>query len=436
VTKIIYLIILIISITACSLNKNSKFWTNSEKIEVNNENIKIFKELYPEEKALREEFNSNLKLKFSLKNNYPNSIDNNLNNTGRVSFNGNLKKSSRYKFSKIRKFNEYQPEILFSKNDIIFFDNKGSILKFNDKSKLLWKKNYYQKTEKKLNPILQFASNNKYLLVADNIAKYYLLELYNGNLVWLKNNVAPFNSQVKIYKDKIFIIDFTNTLRCFSIKNGNEIWNIKTENSLIRSQKKLSIVIHDDVVYFNNSIGDISAVDSNKGELLWQLPTQSSLIYESAFELQTSDLVSDGKNLFFSNNKNQFFSIDMRSGNFNWKNKINSYLRPILIENYLITVSLEGYLIIVEKKTGNIIRVTDVFSNFNIKKRSSIEPTGFIVGLDNIYLTTSNGKLLVISINTGKMISMLKIDSEKISKPFVKNKKLFLIKDNAIIKLN
>ena len=435
-TKIIYLIILIISITACSLNKNSKFWTNSEKIEVNNENIKIYKELYPEEKALREEFNSNLKLKFSLKNNYPNSIDNNLNNTGRVSFNGNLKKSSRYKFSKIRKFNEYQPEILFSKNDIIFFDNKGSILKFNDKSKLLWKKNYYQKTEKKLNPILQFASNNKYLLVADNIAKYYLLDLYNGNLVWLKNNVAPFNSQVKIYKDKIFIIDFTNTLRCFSIKNGNEIWNIKTENSLIRSQKKLSIVIHDDVVYFNNSIGDISAVDSNKGELLWQLPTQSSLIYESAFELQTSDLVSDGKNLFFSNNKNQFFSIDMRSGNFNWKNKINSYLRPILIENYLITVSLEGYLIIVEKKTGNIIRVTDVFSNFNIKKRSSIEPTGFIVGLDNIYLTTSNGKLLVISINTGKMISMLKIDSEKISKPFVKNKKLFLIKDNAIIKLN
>ena len=435
-TKIIYLIILIVSITACSFNKNSKFWTNSEKIEVNNENIKIYKELYPEEKALREEFNSNLKLKFSSKNNYPNSIDNNLNNIGRVSFNGNLKKSSRYKFSKIRKFNEYQPEILFSKNDIIFFDNKGSILKFNDKSKLLWKKNYYQKTEKKLNPILQFASNNKYLLVADNIAKYYLLDLYKGNLVWSKNNIAPYNSQVKIYKDKIFIIDFTNTLRCFSIKDGNEIWNIKTENSLIRSQKKLSIVIHDDVVYFNNSIGDISAVDTNKGELLWQLPTQSSLIYESAFQLQTSDLVSDGKNLFFSNNKNQFFSIDMISGNFNWKNKINSYLRPILIENYLITVSLEGYLIIVEKKTGNIIRVTDVFSNFNIKKRSKIEPTGFIVGLDNIYLTTSNGKLLVISINTGKMISMLKIDSEKISKPFVKNKKLFLIKDNAIIKLN
>ena len=57
------------------------------------------------------------------------------------------------------------------------------------------------------------------------------------NLIWSKNNLAPFNSQIKIYKDKFFIIDFSNTLRCFSLKDGKELWNIKTENSLIRSQK-------------------------------------------------------------------------------------------------------------------------------------------------------------------------------------------------------
>ena len=78
----------------------------------------------------------------------------------------------------------------------------------------------------------------KYLIVADNIAKYYMVDIRNGNLVWTKNNLAPFNSQIKIYEDKFFIIDFSNTLRCFSVKNGNELWNVKTESSLIRSQKK------------------------------------------------------------------------------------------------------------------------------------------------------------------------------------------------------
>ena len=74
--------------------------------------------------------------------------------------------------------------------------------------------------------------DGKVLVVADNLAKYYLLDLNNGELLWSKNNLAPFNSQIKIYQDKFFIIDFSNTLRCFSVKNGKEIWNIKTENSL------------------------------------------------------------------------------------------------------------------------------------------------------------------------------------------------------------
>ena len=121
-------------------------------------------------------------------------------------------------------------------------------------------KNYYSKNEKKLKPILQFAKDGKTLVVADNIAKYYALNLNNGEMIWSKSNLAPFNSQIKIYKNKFFIIDFSNTLRCFSLKNGKELWNVKTENSLILSQKKLSMVIVKDVLYFKNSIGDISAV--------------------------------------------------------------------------------------------------------------------------------------------------------------------------------
>ena len=221
----------------------------------------------------------------------------------------------------------------------------------------------------------------------------------------------------------------------FSLKNGNELWNIKTENSLIRSQKKLSMVIVNDLLYFKNSIGDISSVNINEGELLWQLPTQSSLIYEAAFSLETSDLVTDGNSLFFSNNKNQFFSVDLRTGSFNWENKVNSNLRLSLVGNYIFTVSLEGYLIIIEKNTGNIVRVTNVFKSFKKKKRDKIKPIGFVVGLKNIYLTTDNGRMLVIDTKTGKTNSILKIDNDKISRPFILNKDLFVIKDNAIIKL-
>jgi len=435
VIKILFLFLFLFLFSGCSFNKNSKFWTNTEIVKNKKEKTN-YQEIFPEEEALKKEFNSSLRIRLKSKTTNRTNINNYFNNNSRLNFDGELRKTSRYKFSKIKNFYQQQPEIAFHNNDVIFFDNKGSILKFNDQSKLIWKKNHYSKSEKKLKPILQIVNNNKNIIVADNIAKYYMIDIETGDLIWSKNNLAPFNSQIKIYKDYFFVIDYSNTLRCFSLKNGNEIWNIKTENSLIRSQKKLSMVIVDEIIYFNNSIGDISAVDLNKGELVWQLPTQSSLIYESAFSLQTSDIITDENSLFFSNNNNQFFSIDIKTGSFNWENKVNSNLRSTLVDNYLFSISLEGYLVIIEKNTGNIIRVTDVFKNFKPKKRNKIKPTGFIVGLNNIYLSTSTGRLIVIDIYTGEVKSTLKIDNEKISKPFVQNNDLFLVKDNAIIKIN
>ena len=432
-SKIFQLLLIIIFFSGCSFNKNSKFWTSETIKEIEEQK---FEKIFDDPKALSQELNTNINLNLS-KNFTKNKLSVKFtNNDGRVNFDGSLKKSSKYKFSKIENFYQFEPIIAFNKDNVIFFDDKGTVLQFNNRSKLIWKKNYYTKSEKKSNPILQFANNNKFLIVADNLSKYYMLNLETGDLIWSKNNSAPFNSQIKIYKDRFFLIDFTNTLRCYSLKNGEELWNFQTESALIRSQKKLSMVIVEDVIYFNNSLGDISAVKIDDGELLWQLPTQSDLLYESAFSLETSDIITDKKDLFFSNNKNQFFSIDVKSGTFNWENNVNSNLRPTVVDNFIITVSLEGYLIVIDKITGNIIKVTDIFNNFKPKKRKEILPTGFIVGLKNIYLSTNIGRLLVIDIKSGKTISTLKIDKDNISRPFVSNQNLYLVKDNAIIRLN
>ena len=63
-------------------------------------------------------------------------------------------------------------------------------------------------------------------------------------------------------------------------------------------------------------------------------------------------------------------------------------------------------------------------------------PVGFIIGLNNIYLSTNNGRLFIIDIATGKRVSILKIDNDKISRPFVLNQNLYIIKENSVIRLN
>ena len=58
------------------------------------------------------------------------------------------------------------------------------------------------------------------------------------------------------------------------------------------------------------------------------------------------------------------------------------------------------------------------------------------MGSENIYLTTNHGRLIIIDIISGKIKSILKIDNELISRPFVLNQDLYIIKNNSIIKLN
>ncbi len=427
-------IFLIFFISACSLNSSSSLWTSHKKIEREKSlNIRQFNKT---KEILKNEINTDIKLKLNYTNKMSNLVKNLTNNTGLTNYDGELKRVSKYNFSKIKYFNQYDPEIIVNNKKIIFFDNKGAILNFNEDSKLIWKKNYYNKSDKKNNPILFFAQNNKNLVVADTLANYYLINIQNGNLRWFKNNISPFNSQIKIYNDFFYVVDDSNILNCFSINSGEKKWSYKTGKTLIKSQKRLSLVIKDNRVIFINTLGDITALDAITGKLIWQTPTQSRSVYEDAMFLKISDLVISDQSILFSNNMNEFFSININSGVLNWKQSVNSSLRPVRINDFIFTVSEEGYLIIVDFMTGSIIRSTYLFKNLKKKKRLKIRPTGFIVGKKNIYLSTSIGRLFIVDIKTGNTQSVIKIDNQKISRPVASKEKLFIVKDNSIIKLN
>ena len=70
-----------------------------------------------------------------------------------------LKKYQNLNLKKLKILNYINPDLLIGKdNSIIFFDEKGSILKFDQNSKLIWKKNYYNKKEIKTKSINLFCN--------------------------------------------------------------------------------------------------------------------------------------------------------------------------------------------------------------------------------------------------------------------------------------
>ncbi len=237
--------ILFIFLSACGSSKKEIF-ENSD-----------LKSIFEKNDPITEEFNPKLNIKLNKITKGNPFLGNNSNNSGNSNFENNFKKITSYKFKSIEQFEFTQPELIFtSDKSIIFFDGNGSIFKINSNLKEIWKVNYYTKNEKKLDPILYIEQDNQNLIIADTLSKYYSINLINGELLWSKESFSPFNSNIKIYKDSFFVLDFDNVLRCFSTVDGKELWNFETENSFIKSQKKLSLILKGEIVYFINNIGD------------------------------------------------------------------------------------------------------------------------------------------------------------------------------------
>ena len=430
--RLAIIILSIFILNQCSFNKNSRIWKNKEKELLVNKNIK---KILSEEKKIITEFNQDLKLDLAnIRLN--NKIVDNKNNYGSQDYDGPINKIGNYKFSKLDNINQLNFKPLFLDKGLIFFDNKGSIIRYDENQKVLWKINHYSKSEKKLKPRLNFALEDENLLIADSIAKYYSVNINTGELNWLKDNTYPFNSEIKKNKNKFFVVDYKNTLRCFNINDGSECWNLQTEDSFTISNSKFSLIIIDDKVIFSNSIGDITGVDIETGLIAWQLPTQSSNIINETYNFKISKLVSDDESIFFSNNRNEFYSLDVKTGTVNWINKINSNLTPIASGNLIFTVSNDGYLYVIEKNKGNIIRITDLYVDYKIKKRKDINPTGFAIGHTKLYLTNTDGKMIVTDLSLGKIIGIVKVSGDFISRPFIYNQNLFVIKNGSIVQYN
>ena len=430
--KNFHLVIFFIFLIGCSIDNKSKIWSKNEKIKSANQYKDI---IFEDNKEVSQELNKNIKIylkdKYTLNNrkNYYN------NNTGIINYDGNLKQIKKIKFSKIKNFSKFKPDILYSENgNIYFFNSKGTVIKFSKNLEVIWEKNIYSKKEKKLNPLLNLAIEKNTLILTDNLSNYYALNILNGDLLWRKTNSAAFNSEIKIAENKIFTVDYDNILKCFSIENGNLLWEYQTENTLIKSTKKTSLVLDENKVIFLNHTGDLNTLDQN-GNLIWQTPTSKSIIYEDSFTNIYSDIVLDNNTIYFSNNKNEFFAVSLDTGSVKWRKKINSSIRPTITKDLIITIADNGFLIILDKKNGKLVRSTNIKTKIKNKKWDDLVNNGFLVGKNKIYLST-NGKLNIIDLSDGLSKKIVDLDKKFIARPYIYEKSMYILSSNQIIKYN
>ena len=321
---------------------------------------------------------------------------------------------------------------LVFENNIIFSDNNGTIFNINQNGEINWKKNIYKKIYKKVYKNLVFSIYQNNIYVADNIGFIYSIGLNNGKLVWIKNHGIPIKSNIKIYKNKIFLINQDNRILCFNTKNGSKIWDIRSVPSFIKLQNFLSSAIskQGDVIAINSS-GDLFKVNANNGKIDWSLNTLESTLAHATDFFKSSEIVIIDDNIIVSS-KSSLFSYNLNTGYTNWKQEVSSIGAPIIDGKNIFILTDNGYFVIIDKDTGIIISSTNILKILK-KKKQETKITGFIMGSGKIYSVTSNGYLIVSSPVSGKVEYFKKIGDPVTSTPIINNGKLYILTKNSRI---
>ena len=425
-----------IFLTNCSVVDPVGIWKSSEKeikrvadLEKKQKEIINTETIFSSDNIFSEEKNLNTKIVLSKpKNNleWKMSSLNYQNSTGNIFLSGvenNFlkKKIGKNKFS----YSNIMQSPLAYNNKLFFSDNNGTIFCINEIGEVIWKKNIYKKLYKKIYKNLSLTIYKKNIYISDNIGFIYSIDLTSGNLKWIKNHGIPLKSKIKVFDNKIFVINQDNRIISFNSKNGSIIWDIRSIPSFIKLQNLLSLSISNrgHLVSIDTS-GTLTKANTKDGRIFWTINIADSAFAHSTDFFKTSDVVLDNDRVFIST-QSSINSFDLSTGANIWKLKISSADAPIINGKNMFIVTKNGFFVIININNGKIISSKNILNLLKKRKRTT-KVSGFIMGSNKMYSLTHNGFLIISSPTTGEPENFKKIGGLITSSPIISNGNLYI----------
>ena len=313
-------------------------------------------------------------------------------------------------------------ELISLSNKIITI-NKDSKLQIFDKNlkKILSKQIYKKKIYKNFNLDFKLIGKGNKIYIADNLGNIHCYNVENLDLIWKQKLSVPFMSNIKIYKNDLFIINSNSKIFSLNISSGKINWSFETVSRDIKSKGSYQISIYDNKLYFTNDVGEIYCVDLSKNNIIWSLTFEPINYSQKPITFKSSPIIINRDNLFVSTNYGFLYAINPKSGLVKWSLPIEN-TNNFLVDKNLIFLANQDRFVIINLLNGKIIYNQNIPS-FKSKIKHQFE--NLLLGKKNIILFSKDGQIILINkMNLGKV---------KVYKKYIDFKNFIVISNNLYL---
>ena len=440
--KIYYSIIFFFLVNNCSFDNKTGIWTGSNQIAKNNKDTSQNTEfVFKKQNRLIEEIE--LAPEQSIQVDSPKiytewsqRYQNKLNNINNVSFlnNGNYQKLSKVSKSKVNK------NVLVYENNLFFSDAKGNIGVFSlNENRIIFKYNFYKKKLKKYKKEIKLIVKKDFIIAVDNFGYAYSINYKQNKIVWAKNFLIPFRSNLKIINETLFLSDEKNKIILININNGDKIDELYTQPSKVVSkfESNLAIDNNNNLLFMSTSgvLYSLNLINNKRINWIKNFKQESEIIYEG-------NPVTISKDNIIISDKNNISLLNV-NGNKIWDLNLKSNLPPVISGNTIFVVTKDNYLILINRDNGLIKYSKSIHSLItkdfkkNLKRKIKEIEHIYLTG-DKLLLISSNSYFIEINIQNIINVNSIKKNSFEISSDiiFLNKEMVFINKSNRIYKVN
>ena len=205
---------------------------------------------------------------------------------------------------------------------------------------------------------------DNFIYVSDNLGYVYCLDIEKNRIIWAKNFLIPFRSNIKIFKNTLFLVDEKNKIILVDLLNGNKIDELYTQPAKAVSSFKNNLALDKKgnllMLNTNGNLYSVNFISNKVINWVRNFNTEDQVVFNAMPLLTYNDKI-----LITTDNK---ISLYTDTGLKIWDLNLSTEIAPVKSGNSIFMINKDNYLIIINEKNGEIIFSKKIY---NILRDSS-----------------------------------------------------------------
>ncbi len=272
------------------------------------------------------------------------------------------------------------------------------------------------------------SSNGAIAIVCTMEGELYALQLNNGHVIW--RTVLP--NQIlgvpQMTSDRIALETVDGQLLTLSAQTGQTIWSYNHGAPTLVLRGGSSPQITRNEVIAGYSDGKLAAYSLSNGKLIWEHTVSEPVgatDIEQMIDIVADPIVANGV-IYSVNYQGNISAVDANSGQVIWQHALSSYTGMAMSNHYLFVTDADGYVWAFDKNTGDVI-----WRQIQLANRILSAP---VVQGDTIVVGDGEGFVHWLAQQDGRFVARASSATAGISAPpAVYGNKLYVLNNDGLL---